>query len=99
MATEQLSELIKLRDWIIRNRDVYHLFAIKIVDSEKIPHNEEKYFSILTIQSNLNRLSESKKKAIESYLYLTDQNAGGDTNVILHYILEVNSQIKQLLGI
>lgn len=93
-STEAYLQKTDLHNWIMLNRETYHLFEIKIAGD----FNELNRHNLLHMQqANINRLVIEKKKAIETYLYLTDQNAEGDTGVILDHILILNQHLKQLL--
>jgi hypothetical protein len=89
---------LNLHDWIMYNREIYHLLKIQIIDEAQLQLHPNHYIGIMKVQLNLDKAIERKKIAIKAYLEANDNGgAADDKNKILAFIKDTNDVIKKLM--
>jgi hypothetical protein len=92
------NELLDLHNWIMYNREIYHLLKIQIIDEAQLQLHPNHYIGIMKVQLNLDKAIKQKNIAIKAYLEAHDYgHADDDKNKILTFIKETNDIIKQLM--
>lgn len=91
-------ELLVLHQWIMYNREIYHLLKINIVDERQLKLHPKYYVQLMNVQLNLDKAIQRKAIAIKAYLEANDNGgAPDDMNKILEFIRDTNNVIKKLL--
>lgn len=100
MGKEQINhELLGLHNWIMGNREIYHLLKVNIIDERQIKLHPKHYMQIMSLQLNLDKAVQRKNLAIKTYLIACDEKQTGaeDLNVLLQFVHDCNDMIKKLM--